>query len=109
MPEISDATHQRILEILTFAHRALREKRAKSRPPTGYVGYDLVESQLLECRAVMEKTKDRDGLVNLMQQLAFHAKQVGGGDVLPVVERLIAELRAQWEALEPESPPLTHR
>jgi hypothetical protein len=100
MPNISKASHQRILDTLAAARRPVELRRSSEPLPNGYQGFDLVEGQLVTCANALEGVADRDRIVGTLKTLAGAATLVGGGLVKPTVVRLRTELEGLWTGLE---------
>jgi hypothetical protein len=70
---------------------------------TGYMGFELAERALIECRAAMEAVKDQTRIVTMLKTADAALALYGGGDVAPSVDRARRTLKSIWEGLEPQA------
>jgi hypothetical protein len=104
MPDISDGMHQRILATLDNARADVAALGESSKPVAGYLGFELVDMNLAQCRASLQGVKDRDTVMRLLRTLAAVIQAYGGGNVAPAVTRARTTLEDLWKGLEPRAP-----
>jgi hypothetical protein len=102
VPDVSGKTHAQILDALDRARQDVISLRNTTQPMKGYMGFELVETLLIDCRAAIEALKDQGQIVTMLKRANGALKMYGGGDVAPVVERTRQTLKTLWKGLEPK-------
>jgi hypothetical protein len=100
VPELAPVMHQRVLRALDDARQDVRATAKASKPKTGYMGFELAENHLVNCRAAVEKLTDRNTVITMLARLDGLMALTGGGDVAPAVKRTHEALAQLFKALE---------
>jgi hypothetical protein len=100
MPDLNAALRQRILQALDAARADVQGLAAGGAIPNGYLGFQLVEQRILQCRGAVENLTDRDAVLKMLQRLDGAVKLTGGGAVAPAVKRLREKLAELEDALQ---------
>jgi hypothetical protein len=100
MPDISAALHQRIVQTLDASRQDVRNLARAPGQLQGYVGFDLVENNLVECKVAVENLRDRETVLTMLRRLAGVTRLTGGGAVAPAVDRLHQQLADLEDALQ---------
>jgi hypothetical protein len=102
MPDVSPDTRKRILNELDGMRLDVVALRDATKIKTGYLGFQLAETTLVNCRVAVEALNDRDQIVTMLKRCAAALRLTGGGDVWPAVERARETLQKLWEGMEPK-------
>jgi len=100
MADVTPEERERVLAAVRDVQNYVGKLKAVSRPPKGYIGFQLAEAILVALHQAVQTDSKRELLATWLKRADGALQLVQGGDAAPAVQRAHLALEALWTELE---------